>query len=208
MDGREDRRDGQNGKPQAVPGQPEESEKDESSGVSGFQRARSLPPFAMMVDVSHFTRAGVLKRGILLFWALWITIVLWMNVGDLLKALGVLPSDWKLASGNLSAIEKVTSIYGVPHWLDILLLSGVIVWQSVSSGLFWWAFRMYHTAHRRRWHAVYLAFSALLGLFGMFILMDEILHAYKVEGDHRGISVLLLSSLLAIQLLPDRIREG
>lgn len=150
-----------------------------------------------------FTRAAVLKRGILLFWALWISVVVAMNVGDVLKAAGILPANWKLASGNYHAIVDVTKIYGTPRWLDLALLLAVIFWEAVGAMLFWWARARYRTGHRSRWRAVYLAFSSLLALFGTFILTDELFHAYKVEGDHRGIALLLLASLLALQLLPD-----
>lgn len=155
----------------------------------------------------NYTRAGPLKRGILLFWFLWISIIVVMNAGDALKAMGVLPSDWKLASGNYEAIVKVTSTYGTPHWLDALLFVGVILWEALCTILFWWAFHRFRAGHSRRWRSVYLAFGALLALFAMFILTDEIFHAYKMEGDHRGISVLLLTSLIAVQLLPDRVPE-
>lgn len=160
-----------------------------------------------MVTMDHSTRSGLLKRGILLFWLLWISIVVLMNCGDALKAAGLLPSDWKLASGNYEAIVRVTSEYGTPRWLDFLLLIGVILWEGVCSALFWWAFRCYRRGHRRHLQAVSLAFTSLLALFGVFILTDEVFHAYKMEGDHRGIAILLLASLLALYLLPDRVGE-
>lgn len=158
--------------------------------------------------MADYTRAGLLKRGMLLFWALWISIVVLMNVGSALKATGVLPGDWKLASGNYAAIAHVTGVYGTPKWLDLVLLLGVILWESLAASLFWWALRRYWIAAPRRWHAVYLAFTSLLALFGTFILTDEIFHTYKMEGDHRGIAVSLLVSLLAMHLLPDRVSGG
>jgi hypothetical protein len=131
-----------------------------------------------------------------------------MNVGDLLKVLGILPEDFGLASGNYEAIVHVTSRLGVPHVLDLLLFAGVIIWETGCAGLFWWAARRYTTGHYRRWRAVYLAFTALLAVFGAFMLSDEIFHAYKMEGDHRGIALLLLASLLALNQLPDRVEAG
>lgn len=157
--------------------------------------------------MAHSTRAGLLKRLLLLFWSVWISIVVVMNVGDALKAVGVLPSGWKLASGNYDAIVHVTSHYGTPHWLDLVLMVGVIVWEAVCMVLFWWAARRYRRGHPRRWRAIYLAFTALLALFCTFILIDEVFHAYRMEGDHRGIAILLLASLLATQLLPDTTRQ-
>jgi hypothetical protein len=151
------------------------------------------------------TRAGILKRGILLFWSLWVSVVVAMNVADLLKAVGVLPAEWTLASGNYDAIVRVTEhITRLPAWLDVLLLAGATLWETVCLVLFWWAYRVWPSRRPDRWPAVYLAFAGLLALFGGFILIDELFHAYKTEGDHRGIAVLLLASLLALQLLPER----
>ena len=160
----------------------------------------------MMSGMGAYSRAGLLKRGILLFWSLWISIVLLLNVGDALKVAGFLPGEWKLASGNYDAIVHVTSRFGTPHWIDTLLFLGVIAWEALCAVLFWRALRLYRGTQSRRWRAVYLAFTALLALFGMFILADETFHAYKMEGDHRGIAVLLLASVVTIQLLPDRLR--
>jgi hypothetical protein len=55
--------------------------------------------------------------------------------------------------------------------------------------------------------ATYTASSTLLALFAAFILSDEILHAYEMEGDHREIAIGLLLSLLALQHLPEHLDE-
>lgn len=157
--------------------------------------------------MGHSTRAGLLKRGILLFWSLWTSIVVLMNVGEALKGLGVLPSDWSLASGNYEAIVHATSVYGTPHWLDMLLFVGAIVWEAACMALFWTAYRLYRPGRTLHGRTVYLAFTALFTLFATFILADEFFHAYQIEGDHRGITSLLLVSLLTLHLLPDRMGE-
>lgn len=155
--------------------------------------------------MERYTRAAFLKGLILLFWCLWIMVVVLMNLGDTLKVVGALPSDWQLASGNYEAIVKATSVYGAPHWLDFILFLGAIAWEVVAMLLFWTALRRWLGSGTRPWRAVYLAFSALFGLFVAFILADEICHQFRMEGDHRGIAVLLLASLLALQLLPERV---
>lgn len=153
-----------------------------------------------------YTRAGPLKRGILLFWASWISIVVLMNAANAFKVAGLLPKSWAFASRNYEAIVKATSTYGTPRWLDLLLFLGVILWEMVCAILCWWALQRFQSSHRRRMRVVYLAFTALLGLFGAFILADEVFRDYRDEGDHRGIAILLIASLVAIQLLPDRER--
>lgn len=146
----------------------------------------------------------LLKRGIVLFWSVWVSVVVLTNIAAEIKSFGVLPDTWPLASGNYGAIARETSRYGVPGWLDQGLLAGVIVWEAVAALLLWRAFRHYWLHSRRRLLAGYTAFAVLLALFATFILADEVLHAFRIEGDHRGIAVLLLASLLSLQLLPDR----
>src|SRR5437588_7793467 len=97
-----------------------------SGSMERQSKPRSEMPAARYHDsVPQYTRAGILKRGILCFWSLWISTVVVMNFGDLLRAAGILPSNWKLASGNYAAIVKVTAVYGIPRWVDWLLLLGL-----------------------------------------------------------------------------------
>jgi hypothetical protein len=145
----------------------------------------------------------LLKRGIVLFWAVWITIVVLANVAAALRAFDVLPSTWSLASGNYKAIADTTRVYSIPGWIDRALLLGVILWEAVGAALFWRTARLYLRNHRRRLRSAYTAAGCLLALFGAFILADEVFHAFRMEGDHRGIVLLLLASILALQLLPD-----
>jgi 4-amino-4-deoxy-L-arabinose transferase-like glycosyltransferase len=130
-----------------------------------------------------------------------------MNVFDLLKVAGILPAGWGFASGNYQAIVDLTARYGTPHAIDLLLFIGIIAWEGGCAGLLWWACQRFGRRHGRRWRTVNLGFVGLFVLFAGFILGDEIFQNFRMERDHRGIAVLLLASVLALQLLPDRIRE-
>jgi len=154
-------------------------------------------------DPTFLTRAGILKRGILLFWWLWVTLVALTNSVSELKAFGVMPQSWLFNSGNYSLIAHSTATFGTPAWVDRLLLLVVILWQALASVLFWRALRAYHRRRPGRWPRIYVAFTVLLALFGAFMLSDEILHAYHVESAHREIAILLLVSVVALYLLPD-----
>lgn len=144
-----------------------------------------------------------LKAGILFYWSAWTTIVVFMNLMDELKAMGVLPEEWKVSSGNYRAIARTTDVYSVPGWLDKLFLLGAMLWEAVGAGLFWRALRLYLVRDRARFAATYTASSTLLGLFAAFLLADEVLHAYEMERDHRDIALGLLASLLALEHLPE-----
>lgn len=57
------------------------------------------------------TGCGLLriKRGLLFFWALWLSIVFTRSVADGLKALKVLPHAWPFSFGNYPLVVKITS---------------------------------------------------------------------------------------------------
>ena len=48
----------------------------------------------------------LLKRGLLLFWAAWLSVVFTTNLCDGAKALGVLGESWAFASGNYAFLAR------------------------------------------------------------------------------------------------------
>lgn len=138
-----------------------------------------------------------LARGILLFWALYFSIVALTNTFDAARSFGVLPPGWTLASGNYALVVKVTAVHGTPMAVVLILFLGVIAWEALSAVLFW---RALMTRTRR---AVYAAFTMSLALWAVFALVDEIFIAYTLGGVHRDLFGIELVSLLALRLLPD-----
>lgn len=149
-----------------------------------------------------------MKRAILLFWSIWAAIVAIMNTGDAMRAAGLLPADSPFASNNLAAIEKATDVYGVPKRVNLWLLLGATCWEAISALLFLRAFRGSRGGRSLRMRTRRQAFTSLFGLFGAFILTDEVLHDYRDERDHRGIASFLLTTLLTTELLPDDGERG
>lgn len=136
---------------------------------------------------------------LLLVWTGWISVVWTTNVCDLLRHLGVLPSYWGFASGNLAWIISTTRIYGVPEWLNMLLFVGVIVWEGLMAIEFWRAV-IARNAASRQVHAR-SGFILGVGLFGAFTIADEIFLAYDTEATHFRIFLALLASALVASLL-------
>src|SRR5262245_23114511 len=81
--------------------------------------------------------AVFLKRGLLLFWAAWLTVVFTTNLLDGVKVVGLLGNDWAFASGNYRFLTQTTARYGTPAWLNGLLFAGVICWEAIAAVLFW-----------------------------------------------------------------------
>lgn len=155
-----------------------------------------------MSDDGKATAAVLLKRGLLLFWAAWLTLVFLTNVLDAAKALGVLDAAWAFASGNYAFVTQTTARYGTPAWLSAVLFAGVVCWEGLAAALFWVAggsFRGKAAGGTAR----YAAFAAGLSLWAAFILADEVFIAYAVEGTHWRLFTAQLATLLAVEVLPE-----
>lgn len=147
-----------------------------------------------------YPTAVALKRGLLVFWAAWLTVVFTSNALDGLKALGLLAPSWPFASGNYRFLAETTARYGSPGWLDGLLFLGVVAWEAVAAALFWragWRFRGRDDPGVAR-----VAFAVGLGLWAGFLLADELCVAYAVEGTHLRLLTSQLATLLVVELVP------
>jgi hypothetical protein len=144
----------------------------------------------------------LLKCLLLLFWAVWLTVVFLSNLADAGKGLGLLGESWAFASGNWRLVLETTARYGTPAAVNAVLFAGVILWEGAAAVLFWragWRFRDRSSARK----AVYVAFTTSLLLWGGFLVADEVLVAYPVEGTHLRLFVAHLVTLLAVELLPE-----
>jgi hypothetical protein len=147
-------------------------------------------------------QAKVLKRGLLLVWAIWWSIVFLTNVADAGKELGLLGESWAFASGNWTFIQETTARYGTPDVINALLFAGVILWQGVAVVLFWWAGWTFRGRDSGR-TVVYSAFTTALLLWGAFLVADEVFIAYPVESTHLRLFIAQLLTLLALEVLPE-----
>ncbi len=145
----------------------------------------------------------LLKSGLLLGWAMWLSVVTLTNVTDALKALDVLGDDFGFASGNWPYLEGTTAIHETPTWINAILFGGVIGWELLGSALFWWAWLAYRRGASRSSEPVMAAFVVSAALWVAFTIVDEIFFAFDAENTHRLILVALLASLVVIHVVPD-----
>jgi hypothetical protein len=145
-----------------------------------------------------------LKRGLLAFWALYLSVVTVTNSFDALKALGVLGADWTYASGNYDAVVQALSRYPLPGVLHALAFAGVIVWEAVGAALLWRAAACYRGAAGRGRQSVYGPLAVLTGLWAAFLLVDELLVYYNFASAHRELLMASLATLLVVALVPER----
>ncbi len=140
----------------------------------------------------------LLKKIILLIWALWFTIVSLTNIFDALRNLGAMPDWFRFVSGNFQYISAVTSIYLLAAWLNAILFFFVIVWEAITSWLFFNAYLKFKN------EKILAPFTFGIILFGGFMIMDELFVAYdrmgNIETTHLGILVGLLVSFIAAKV--------
>lgn len=144
----------------------------------------------------------LLKRFLLLFWAVWFSVVVLSNLADAGKGLGLLGESWAFASGNWKYIQDTTARYRTPGSVNAILFAGVILWEVIAAVMFWWAGLSFPGRSPSR-KPVYLAFTASLLLWGAFLVADEVFVSYPLESTHLRLFVSHLATLLAVDLLPE-----
>src|SRR5579871_1448673 len=85
----------------------------------------------------------LIKRGMLLFWAVWLSVVVATNLLDALKALGVPGPLSRFASGNWGWINQTMDPLGVPRALQAVMFAGAVGWEAAAAVLFWRAVKAY-----------------------------------------------------------------
>ncbi len=153
----------------------------------------------MMTNLSIIT----LKRGLLLFWVLWLTVVCTTNGLDGLKAVGLLGAGWKITSGNYALIVQTTAIVSAAAWMNALLFLGVILWEGTAAVLFWRAWQSFRGRLSRNLRPMHTAFAVGLALWTAFVIVDEVLIAYAIDAVHMRIFIAQLGTYLAICLVPE-----
>jgi hypothetical protein len=149
-----------------------------------------------MLDRLGFT---TLQLGLLLLWALFLTLVVLTNVTDALKHLGVLPGWWTLASGNYGMVVTTTSAHGIPGGVAAVLFAGVIAWEGLAAWMFFRAWATFRRTGDGRAPEVTAAFTVSLALWGAFLLTDEALIAYAFAPSHARILIGQLLSLFVVR---------
>src|SRR5690349_21816262 len=141
-----------------------------------------------------------LKQGLILFWALWISLVVLHNIFDALKELGVLPESWRFVSTNYQGIYDLIGGERNPRQVAGALYAGVIAWEGFTAYLFWAA--LLASQGRINQSAVMTAFAANLALWAVFMLADEAFGDYELGSAHLRFFVAQLVTLTFILLVP------
>jgi hypothetical protein len=139
-----------------------------------------------------------IKTGVLLVWALWLSMVTLMNGLEALKALNVLPINFQTSS-NWSLMLRVTQTYRTPVWLVAVLFALVIVWELLTTVALWVAIFSGSP------EVATTALGLLTLLWGGFMLANQFYMAWLTDpglvAAHRSLFGVSLVSLLVFRLL-------
>lgn len=127
------------------------------------------------------------------------------NLCDGLRRAGALPAAWHFASGNLALMSAVVGIYAFSRPLAPVLFGAVVVVELAASLLFWRAFLDREAVASRGHPKLLQAFCVAIGLFGGFLVADEIFIVYVqragLESTHLLVLCAMLLSLIVISIL-------
>lgn len=143
-----------------------------------------------------------LKRGLVVFWAVWWLIAFLTDFIGGLKEIGAIAAPW-LPHSSYPGLVASLAPYAVPSWLPPFLFIGIIGW-SLASSLTLGLAAATPLQPRQRWlRRVNFAFLVSLGLWIAFFLADQIVMKFGLEENHMVQGGFQLLCFLAIHLLPD-----
>ena len=145
----------------------------------------------------------LLKQGLILFWALWLSIAWLSNLCDGLKIYHLLRDQWWFASGNYQMMAETIQKRRMPPWTTTLLFLGVLAWQGGAMLLLWVAFFNFQGLHQPGAAVLYAAFLVNLALWAALLIADEMFLAYELESTHLRVLTAQMVSLLVLTLLPE-----
>jgi len=143
------------------------------------------------------TSVAALKRGVLLYWSLWHTVVFATQSLAGLQDLGLVgKGDLPLLNSSRVAFGRAAGVGGV--WR-----AGFIAWEGVAAITFWIALRRFRDTKLSRLRTSAAAFSLGLGLYGVLAILDRTVAGPSYETNHLLILIGLLASFLVVLFLPE-----
>ena len=138
----------------------------------------------------------LLKRLLLLFWAIYFSMVALTNLVNLLDSTGAI--HWSFFdSGNLGYMLSIVKIYHVGQTPAKLLLAGALVLEVAA--VFMFALALLLGDRERELRA--LCYCA--GVWVLFIVMTEFFVAYASEAPFRELLLLTIATAIYVVLIPD-----
>jgi len=138
-----------------------------------------------------------LKQGIILFWALWFTIVTCSDFTSFLQMHQLIPDTFPFNSRNYDLIAQFLLVYGShSHFFQQGISLVILLWALLITVSFWVSF-----IFKINDKFAYFAFNFSFSMTAFFILVDECFIKYDIEHGHLiRLSVQLLTFLVFMHL--------
>lgn len=144
-------------------------------------------------------RYSTLQSGLVLFWAIWLTIITLTNLSDALNQLGLLPEGFTFVSYNFDLITVTVGAHGVPTAGAVILFGGVLVWEMLASILLWRGWAVMRRGEPGTAPEVTQAFVVSLALWCTFLIATELTVNYVTAPTHKSTLIAQLATLLVLR---------
>jgi hypothetical protein len=144
-------------------------------------------------------RFSTLPSGLVLFWAIWLSIVTLTNVFDAMNQFGLLPDGFTMAAYNFALVVETVGAHGVPAIIGAVLFAGVLVWEFLGSALLWRAWYVMRQGASGTAIEVTQAFTVNLALWAAFLIATELTVNYVTAGTHKTTLIAQLATLLVVR---------
>lgn len=144
-------------------------------------------------------RFSTLQCGLVLFWAIWLTLITLTNMTDALRHLGLLAEDISWASYNYSMVVQTLGKQGVPSSVAAILFTIIIAWEALASVLLWRAWQAMRRGGEGLSAEVTQAFVVSLALWAAFLIATEATVSYETAGTHKTTLIAQLATLLVLR---------
>src|SRR5690606_1876461 len=106
---------------------PSSAPRREASGAG--LNPKPSPTAGRQIPMLTRLRLSTLQAGLVLFWAIWLSLITLTNLADALRQLGALPDDFTFASYNFDLVKQTVGAHGAPGTVAAVLFAGVILWE-------------------------------------------------------------------------------
>jgi hypothetical protein len=144
-------------------------------------------------------RFSTLQCGLVLFSAIWLTLITLTNVTDAMRHLGLLAENISWASYNYSMVEETLGKQGIPSFVAVILFAIVIAWEGLASALLWRAWQVMRRGGDGLSAEVTQAFVVSLALWAAFLIMTEAMVSYETAATHKTTLIAQLATLLVLR---------
>ena len=126
----------------------------------------------------------ILSHSIIVFWAMWSSLVAFTDSINFLQAIHRLPRTWVFTSSNYDLVVKSVSIYGLNYLFSITCFLLLVLFAWLIAVFFWRAAFTSKSNFERYLQNCYLAFLLSFAVEAFFILADEVFIQYGFEHGH------------------------